>query len=341
MAVGRTLGVGVVGCGLIGRRRAAEAAADPRTRLVVVADRARAAAEELAAGTGAVAVFDWREVTARGDVDIVCVATPNGQLAEVALAALDGGKHVLIEKPMGRTLAEAEHMLAAARQSRRLLKVGFNHRYHPAIAEAKRRIDAGGIGKIINLRCRYGHGGRPGYESEWRGSRALAGGGELTDQGIHVIDLVHWLVGVPASAFAVLQTAVWPLGDLEDNAFGLFRFPGGGVAVFHTSWTQWKNLFSLEVFGTAGAVIVEGLGRSYGLETLTLHERRPEGGAPETTRLEYPGEDRSWADEWEDFLGAVVDGRPMLGEGAEGVTAMRMLDALYRSAASGQPELLR
>jgi len=296
-----------------------------------------AAARKLAAEVGAEVAGDWRAVVARSNVGAVVVATPNGFLAEVAIAALEAGKHVLVEKPMGRDLAEAEQMRSASLRAGRVLKVGFNHRYHPAIAEAHRRCAAGAIGPIVNLRCRYGHGGRPGYEKEWRGSRELAGGGELTDQGVHVADLVHWFAGVPETAFAHLQTAVWPLGNLEDNAFALFRYASGAVASFHTSWTQWKNLFSFEVFGHDGALVVEGLGRSYGLETLTAHRRRPEGGAPVTETLAYEGDDPSWKLEWEDFLGAVLDGRPMLGNADDGVAAMRMLGALYASAKSGVP----
>lgn len=332
------LGVAVVGCGLIGRRRAAEAAADPRSRLVMAVDRVPEVAGEVATQLQAESAVDWRDALTAPDVDLVCIATPNGLLAEITIAALAAGKHVLVEKPMGRNLDEAERMRAAARASGRLLKVGFNHRYHPAIAEAKQRLDAGEIGRLINLRCRYGHGGRPGYEREWRGSPALAGGGELADQGVHVVDLIHWFAGVPERAFAMVQTAVWPLGTLEDNAFALLQLRDGAVAAFHTSWTQWKNLFSLEVFGSAGALVVEGLGGSYGPETLTVHLRRPEGGTPASTHRTFAGVDCSWREEWDEFLGGVLDGRQVVGTADDGVAAMRVLDALYRSAASGVPE---
>ena len=328
------LRVGVVGCGLIGCRRVVTIASHEGSRCVIVADPVPAAARRAAAVAGAEAVDDWRRVVERRDLDAIVVATPNVFLAEITIAALGSGKHVLVEKPMGRNLVEAEQMSSAARGSGRLLKVGFNHRYHPAIAEAKRRCESGEIGEIINLRCSYGHGGRPGYEKEWRGSRDLAGGGELTDQGVHVIDLIHWFVGVPQSAFACLQTAVWPLGDLEDNAFALFRFDSGAVAAFHTSWTQWKNLFSLEVFGRDGAVVVNGLGGSYGTETLVAQRRRLNGGTPECEQLAYESEDRSWQNEWAEFLGATLHGRRMCGTADDGLVAMRMLDALYRSAAS-------
>ena len=331
------LRVGVVGCGVIGRRRATEAAASPHTECVAVADPVTAAAAETAAAVGAVATGDWRRVIERPDVEAVVVATPNGHLAEITIAALSAGKHVLVEKPMGRSLAEAERMRAAACAAGRVLKVGFNHRYHPAIVAAWQRVSDGAIGEVINLHCRYGHGGRPGYEREWRGDRTLAGGGELVDQGVHVVDLFHWFAGLPQQAFAVLQTAVWPLGDLEDNAFGVFRFPSGVVGAFHTSWTQWKNLFSLEVYGRSGAVVVQGLGRSYGVETLTVYRRQPAGGPPEAVTQTFEGADDSWRLEWEDFVRAVQGGTGMLGTADDGVTAMRMIDALYRSAAAGAP----
>ena len=331
------LGVGVVGCGLIGRRRALAAAANPASRCVVVCDTVADRAREVAAAAGAREVADWRAVIERPDVDAVVVSTPNGYLAEITVAALGAGKHVLVEKPMGWNAEEAERMRGAAVSAGRVLKVGFNHRYHPAIVEARRRSDAGEVGRLINARCRYGHGGRPGLEREWRANRALAGGGALTDQGVHLADLLHAFLGVPEAAFAWLQTAVWPIGDLEDNGFGMFRYESGAVASLHASMTQWKNLFSLELFGTAGALVMNGLGGNYGVETLTVHHRRAEGGAPETETLRFEGEDASWREEWSDFTGAVLDGRPMRGTADDGIVAMRMIDALYRSARTGAP----
>jgi predicted dehydrogenase len=331
------LAVGVVGCGAIGRRRAEEAARHPRTRVVAVADVVPGVAAEVASALGARVASGWRELIAAADVDVVCVATPNGFLAEIARAALAARKHVLVEKPMGRTVEEARAIADAARAAERHVKVGFNHRYHPAIARAHAELSAGTIGAPINVRARYGHGGRPGYEKEWRGDALLAGGGELTDQGVHVVDLLHWFLGVPHDVYAVTQTAVWPLGALEDNAFAILRYPGGQVAAFHTSWTQWKNLFSLEVFGSRGSLVVEGLGRSYGEESLAIARRAMEGGVPGTERIVYEGPDTSWRDEWEDFVAGLLDGQRYLGDAADGLVAMETLAALYRSARAGVP----
>ncbi len=331
------LRVGVVGCGLIGRRRAAEAAHDPRTVLAVAADVDHDAAQQVATAHGARAMDDWRELVTAADVDVVCVATPNGYLAEIACAALEAGKHVLLEKPMGRSVAEARAIAQAGERANRRVKVGFNHRYHPALARAHAELEAGTIGAPINARVRYGHGGRPGYEKEWRGDGTLAGGGELTDQGVHVADLLHWFLGLPRELYAVTQRAVWPLGALEDNAFAILRYERERVASFHTSWTQWKNLFSFELFGERGALIVEGLGRSYGDETLTIVRRAMQGGVPETERLLFEGPDLSWREEWNDFVGGILEGRGVLGDANDGIIAMETLAALYRSASTGRP----
>jgi predicted dehydrogenase len=327
--------VAVIGCGLIGKRRAETAVNHPDSELAIVADINAAAAEAIAQQYGCQAVTDWQTAIADPGIDIVAVATHNGLLAEIAIAALQAGKHVLIEKPMGRNLAEAMQMAEAATQADRILKIGFNHRYHPALAKAHQLFRAGAIGELINLRARYGHGGRPGYEHEWRGNPELAGGGELTDQGVHITDLIHWFAGLPDEAFAYLQTAIWAIAPLEDNGFGLFRFPNGAVASFHTSWTQWKNLFSFEIYGQLGSLTIDGLGKSYGVERLTIAHRKPEGGVPDVEELVFDQPDASWELEWQDFMNAIAARSPYLGTPAEGVNAMRMLDALYRSAKAG------
>ena len=327
----KTVGVGVVGCGLIGKRRAHQAALNAGSHVVAVTDTSVDAARAIASELKCDAVSDWRAIVADSAVDAVIVSTPNAYLAEVSMAALEAGKHVLLEKPMGRNVGEARRIADAAQRAGRIVKVGFNHRYHPAIAEAHTRFSGGEIGTFINARGRYGHGGRPGYEREWRGNPELAGGGELTDQGVHLLDLLHWFAGEPLSVFGATQRAIWPIDPLEDNGFAILRYEGGATAMFHTSWTQWKNLFSLEIFGTAGELIIDGIGGSYGTERLTIHRRRPEGGAPETSEQIFEGPDDSWSLEWQDFLGA-LNGEPFLGTAADGVAVMSALDAIYRSA---------
>ncbi|HEX4209772.1 MAG TPA: Gfo/Idh/MocA family oxidoreductase [Candidatus Binataceae bacterium] len=331
------LRVGVVGCGLIGGRRAAEASRHSGTVLRKVADANTARARELAAGLHAEAVSDWHQLVDDRSLDIVVVSTPNAYLAPIAIAALESGKHVLVEKPPGRNLEEAKLIAAAQRVSGKVLKVGFNHRYHPALARAYQLLESGTIGDIFNVRARYGHGGRPGYEKEWRGNAELAGGGELTDQGVHLADLVNWMLGMPQRVFCLLQTAAWPIAPLEDNAFALLDFANGCVASFHTSWTQWKNLFSFEIFGTRGALCVEGLGGSYGTERLLHYRRKPDGGAPDLAQETFDSPDCSWKLEWQDFIQAIRGESACLGTAEDGIAAMAMIDAFYRSAAAGMP----
>ena len=330
--------IAVIGCGLIGTRRACAAAQHPSSHLAAVVDSNAERRALLAATHRCRSVETWEEVIDDRSIDIVVVSTPNGLTAEIGVAALHAGKHILVEKPPGRTVQEAQHLASAARQANRVLKIGFNHRYHPAISRAYRLFSQGKIGKIINLRARYGHGGRPGYEKEWRGDPVQAGGGELTDQGVHVVDLIRWFAGQPAEAIALLQTAVWPLQPLEDNAVCLLRFSEGALASFHTSWTQWKNLFSFEVFGTLGALSIEGLGGSYGVERLVTAIRNPGGGVPVMEEECFDGPDVSWEREWDEFMGAVEGGQTYWGTPEDGVGAMAVIDTLYRSSRTGTLE---
>ena len=327
--------VGVVGCGLIGTRRARVAAQHPGTTVEVVVDVREEAARALAAEVGCRWSTEWRRCVTGPDVDVIIASTPNAELLPVASAALQAGKSVLIEKPMGRNLGEALQLQRLAAESRGRLKVGFNHRHHPAIRGMLRVLAERAIGPVINARARYGHGGRPGYETEWRGDPQRAGGGELTDQGVHVVDLLQCINGRPREVFCMTQTAVWPVTPLEDNGFALLRYASGAVACFHTSWTQWKNVFSLEVFGTDGYLTVEGLGGSYGTETLTLGRRRHDGRAPDIQQEAFPGPDESWTHEWAEFVEAIISGGPYQGTPTEGVQVMQTLDALYQSARTG------
>lgn len=329
----------IIGAGLIGRKRAAALCALNGTRLQAVADISTAAAEGLCAEFGGELETDWRRIVGRRDVDIVIVSTINEVLMPISVEALQEHKHVLCEKPLGRSVHEAKQMLEAARDNGVILKTGFNHRHHPGIAKAKEMLDAGRIGEVMFLRCRYGHGGRLGYEREWRASKERCGGGEMLDQGVHVVDLFRWFAGDFEEAFGYTPTCSWPM-EVEDNAFAMFRNSHGVVATMHTSWTQWKNLFSFEVFGQDGYLIVEGLGGSYGTQTLRIGRRRVEGGAPDEQTMEFHGPDISWQEEWKEFLAAIGDGREPVGSGYDGYQANRMIDAVYRSAQEGRPVLI-
>jgi len=327
--------VGVVGCGLMGRQRATVVRESAGDELVIVADVNRTRAEEVAREEGCLATTDWREIVGREDVDIVIVSTTNDWLAPISITAAWNGKHVLCEKPPGRNPEESWQIIEAARANKVKLKTGFNHRHHAAIWKARQLFDQGTIGEIYFIRCRYGHGGRPGYDSEWRAKLEISGGGELLDQGIHALDLFRWFLGDFHEVVGFTGTSFWNT-PVEDNAFALLRTAEGQVASLHASWTQWKNLFSFEIFGRDGYLIVEGLGGSYGLERLIWGKRLPQSGPPEERRFEFPGPDVSWEEEWREFVTAIREDREPLGNGYDGWQALRLAYAVYESATTGR-----
>jgi predicted dehydrogenase len=293
------LGVGIIGCGGIGKKRAAHLAG---ARLVACADAQRDRAAALAAATpGAVACADWPELLRRDDVSVVVVATTNDVLAEISRAAVQAGKHVLVEKPAARNVAELDPVIAAAQQERRLVRVGFNHRYHPALRKAHELLASGVLGTLMFVRGRYGHGGRPGYDKEWRADPVRSGGGELLDQGVHLIDLARWFLGDFTEVGGFAHTYFWNM-PVDDNAFLLLKTARQQTAFLHVSCTEWKNLFSLEIYGRDAKLHIEGLGGSYGVERLAFYKMLPQMGPPETTVWEYPGADTSWSVEFAEFL---------------------------------------
>jgi predicted dehydrogenase len=326
------LGVAIVGCGLIGSKRA-RALAGSQLRACADVDLARA--EALAQAVGAVATTEWRQVVERDDVGLVVVATTNDALAEVAIGALDAGKHVLVEKPAARSLAELARVEEAAERNRRLVRVGFNHRYHPAFLQARRLFEAGALGELMFIRGRYGHGGRVGYDREWRADPARSGGGELIDQGVHVIDLARWFLGdfVECSGFA--HTYYWNM-PVDDNAFLTLKTARQQVAFLHVSCTEWKNLFSFEIYGRDAKLQIDGLGGSYGTERLAFYKMLPEMGPPETTIWEYPMGDRSWELEMQEFLEDIRLGRPPAAGLPEARACLAIVEQVYEASGYGR-----
>ena len=329
--------IGIVGAGLIGKKRAeAIASLSANLKVDLVSDIDGEKAGELSRFCGAAPCVDWRELTRRDDIDAVIVATPNKFIREIALSALEHGKHVLCEKPLGRNAGEAEAIWSKAKERGLILKTGFTHRFHPAVRNAKKIVEDGGIGKIYLLRAVYGHGGRPGYEKEWRANRDICGGGELLDQGVHVIDLFRWFLGEFDEVFGRVATFYWDM-EVEDNAFAMFRTSRGQVATMHTSWTQWKNKFLLEIIGEKGYLVMDGLGGSYGTERLVIGKRKVNGGAPDEEIIEFPGPDISWREELKEFASAITGNREPIGSGYDGLMANRLVGAVYESARRNIP----
>jgi predicted dehydrogenase len=319
--------VGLIGCGLVGQKRAA--ALGPH-QLTMCADTLSARAEALAAlYPGCAAAGDARSVLDDAEVELVIIATTHDALATTARQAAERGKHVLIEKPGARTSAELREVQAAVERAGVAAKIGFNHRFHPAFQQARRIFDEGGVGELMYVRGRYGHGGRAGYEREWRADPRRSGGGELLDQGSHLIDLARWFSGDVVEVDGHVASYFWPM-PVEDNAFISLRTRGGQTAWLHASWSEWKNLFSFEIFGRTGKLQIDGLGGSYGPETLTCYRMLPEMGPPETTTWQYAGPDTSWQDEFAHFVDCIERGASPSGSLADGLANLDVVEALYR-----------
>jgi predicted dehydrogenase len=317
---------GIIGAGFIGQKRA-KAIAALGDRVVAVADIDARRAASLA-GSG-LAVTDWRRILDVAAVEAVVIATTHDQLAPIAVAALESGRHVLVEKPAGLVPADLDRVNAAAAKAGRMVKVGFNHRFHPAFRRAREIVASGDLGPLMFIRGRYGHGGRPGYDREWRFDPALSGGGEMIDQGSHLIDLSRWFLGDFAEVNGLVPSFFWN-ASVEDNCFLCLRTAAGQVAWLHAGWTEWKNLFCFEIMGRDGKLQIDGLGGSYGTEKLTWYRMLPGMGPPETVSWEYPFPDTSWDLEMAEMKAALAEGRAPLGDGQDARAVLDIVERVYR-----------
>jgi len=326
----RIFNVGIIGCGLIGRKRAA--ALGHSGKLIACADIDLDRAKALADPYQAFSFADHNDVINQPGLDMVIVATLHDSLTRIALDAVKAGKHVLVEKPAARTSAELDPLIQAARQQGVQVHVGFNHRYHRAMRKAKELIQSGSLGGLMYIRGRYGHGGRLGYDQEWRSKPQISGGGELIDQGPHMIDLSRWFFQEEFSAVTgFTETYYWNM-PVDDNAFMTLKTVTGKTAFLHVSCTEWRNMFSLEIYGKHGKLEISGLGGSYGLERLTWYRMLPEMGPPETTSWEYPMADDSWTVELAEFFSEILSASPVRCGLKDARASLQVIDQIYRNS---------
>jgi len=321
----------IIGCGLLGRKRLRSL---PRDSFIVGCDSQLSRAQELVGCLpGAIATADLNEAL-KSSVHAVIVATTNASLAPIAMSALRAGKAVFIEKPAAISARQLDELLALSKDAGLPVRVGYNHRYHPALMKAREIVDAGAIGPLMFVRGRYGHGGRLGYDREWRADPKLSGGGELIDQGVHLIDLAHWFLGNFSDVQGNAMTYFWNM-PVDDNAFLHLRTPAKQTAWLHVSSTEWKNMFSFEIYGRTGKLHAEGLGGSYGTERLTFYKMLPQMGPPETTIWEYPGADISWDLEMREFLEDKRLARTPIPGLREARAVLEVVEKIYQT--SGYP----
>jgi len=319
----------IIGCGLIGKKRLAALPAGSKLVVACDTDLSRANALVEIAKTGR-AVTDFKEAVSDPEVDAVIVATINSTLAEISGAAIRAGKHVIVEKPAGMSVAEIDGLIALQIRHGVAVRVGFNHRFHPAFIKAREIFDSGVMGKLMFIRARYGHGGRIGYDKEWRADPKLAGGGELIDQGIHLIDLAGWFLGEFKKVEGHADTYFWNM-VVDDNAFLDLRTAKGQTAWLHVSCTEWKNLFSFEIYGRHTKLHIDGLGSSYGVEKLFHYQMKPEMGIPDTKVYEFPGPDESWRKEVLEFEKDVQMKRKPDAGLAEVRAALQIVETIYQN----------
>lgn len=339
------LRVGVVGLGM-GRHHIAGYQSHPNAEVVAISDLDPTRLQEI----GDQYHVEKRYLTAeemleREDLDVVSVATPNCYHKPITIAALQAGCHVLCEKPMAMSAAEACDMLDAAEAAGKRLMINFSYRFSEQSQALKERVDSGELGDIYFARSVWHRRrGLPRFGG-WFGQRAMSGGGPLIDLGVHRLDLALWLMGYPrpvwvlgnvynhlASALAAAQGVDF---DVEDLAVALIRFDNGATLELEASWTahiKERELMETRLMGTQGGLVQRNLNERYEFDAELFVER---AGAHYDMHLHAPP--RRQMSAMNHFVDSIVHDRPHIASGEEGLLVMEILDAIYKSAASGAP----
>ena len=265
--------------------------------------------------------FESYDDLLNSDLDAVFICAYNTVLADYTARALNKGLHVFCEKPPAMKIEELGIVSKALKSSLKVLKYGFNHRYHYSVMEAKKIIDSGKMGKLLWLRGVYGKAGSIDYDKNWRNFQKYSGGGILIDQGIHMLDLIRYFSGEKFNKInSYITTAYWNI-KVEDNAFVLMQSDNKVIASMHSSATQWKHKFLLEMCFEEGYINLDGIlsgTRSYAPEKLIIGRREFEDvtfamGKPKES-IVYFENDHSWNLEIDEFIGA-INGDGIIKEG--------------------------
>lgn len=284
---------------------------------------------------GIVNVLDVQQILNDKTIDAVVICTPNHLLKDLVIRALKAGKHVFCEKPPGRNLAELQEMIDAERKIGDLkLMFGFNHRHHESMLYAKKFIDSGECGRILWLRGRYGKSVDNTFFENWRSKKELAGGGIFLDQGIHMLDLFLMFCNDFEEVHAFVSNLYWKI-DIEDNVFAIFRNSQGQAASLHSTMTQWRHIFSLEIFLEKGYITINGLktsSNSYGDEVMTIARNRtlpPEASWTDEEKVVFHT-DYSWAKEMTVFVDTIRKNTAVsIGNTQDALKLMRLVEKVY------------
>lgn len=324
------LRVGIAGYGVVGKRRHDAIDQHPGLKTVAVCDRVFSG--EGVFENGVCYYTNYKRLLSE-KLDLLFVCMTNDIAPEVTIAGLENGLHVFCEKPPGRDLQDIARVIDCERRHPGLkLKYGFNHRYHDSVRDALRIVKSQELGQVINLRGVYGKSKIISFNSDWRTKRALAGGGILLDQGIHMVDLMRLFAGEFTEVHSYVSNGYWN-HDVEDNAYALMRTSDGVVAMLHSSATQWRHRFQLEITLWRGQIILSGIlsgSKSYGAETiLVAYAGEDDGGDPREVTTRY-NKDNSWSDEIANFADAILNDKPIVdGSSLEAMETMRLVYRIY------------
>jgi predicted dehydrogenase len=330
----KRLKVGIAGFGVVGKRRKLCVDRHPRMEVVAVCDRAFKGEGAL---EGGVRFYqDYRRLL-NEELDVLLVCMTNDIAAEVTIAGLEAGLHVFCEKPPGRDVSDIVKVIKTERKHPKLkLMYGFNHRYHESVQEALRILRSGELGAMINMRGMYGKSKLITFnQPDWRTVRKIAGGGVLLDQGIHMVDLMRLFGGDFSDVHSFVSNSHWGY-DVEDNAYALMRTADGVVAMLHSSATQWRHRFNLDMNLERGSLILGGIlsgTKSYGAETLTVVRADPDndGGDPSEQVTRY-NHDNSWDSEIDAFADSILKNKRVAsGTSDDALRTMQLVFKIYWS----------
>lgn len=326
------INVGIIGFGKMGRIRYDTVSQNGAARVVAIADK-----RECPVLPGVQYYRSPEELLAARDVEAVFICTPSYLNQPLTMSALRAGKHVFCEKPPAFNAKEVEEIMAVERSAgSKKLMYGFNHRQHESIKKAKELVDSGVYGRILWMRGRYGKSVDQSFYNDWRSKRELAGGGIMMDQGIHMLDLFLMMAGDFDEVQAFVSNLYWKL-DVEDNVFATFRNKDGLVASLHSTMTQWRHLFSFEIFLEKGYIVINGLltpSGTYGEEAMAVAKNRTTAPAAVWSDEEHFkfNVNNSWRYEVEQFLGDIRDNRAVaIGNSLEALKLMRLIDKTYEN----------
>lgn len=324
------LKVGIAGYGVVGRRRSECIKENINMRVVAVCDKLFNGQGTLDEG---IAYYDnYGSMLDAESLDVLFVCLTNDIAPDATIAGLESGLHVFCEKPPGRTVQDIQKVIEIEKKNPHLkLKYGFNHRYHESVKEAKKVIESGQYGEIINLRGIYGKSSIIPFDKGWRSERQYAGGGILLDQGIHMLDMIYCFAGDFEEVKSFVSNSYWH-HDVEDNAYAIMRNREGCVAMLHSTATQWQHKFRLEITLREALLELSGIlsgTKSYGDERLKIIPKKD--GSSVGSFLEITNSylaDNSWQCEIDEFADIIINNKVV--ENGNSTEALKVMELVYK-----------